>query len=49
MLLTLLTTYDAYCSETHIEMYDAIIKALTFTTGMLLVFQPQEMQLVQHR
>lgn len=50
MLLTLLMDYDGYCSETHTQLYDAIIiKALTFTTGVLLVIWSQEMQLVLHR
>jgi len=37
LLLALFKEYKAYCSETHTQMYDAIIKASTFTTGMLLV------------
>lgn len=37
VLLALFKAYGVHCSETHILLYDAIIKALTFTTGMLLV------------
>lgn len=37
VLLALLKTYDGYSSEIHIQMCDAIIKALTFTIRMLLV------------